>query len=251
MSISRCHIWFIGDNFMSSSIVQYLIRADEKWNYTKRNFDIQYVLTSKVNQGHNPFPLSRVTNAFAHALNSFNRLPRMIVFILEADIINQIKLNDFGLSKLYTLLIQWLMAEIKRLLSTYKQYLPDKAKTPNQPHLLWIAPTQHKNYDSNSNVHRRKFIAGMEAVGRLHENTSVLRLIQCWNYNDDALYDGRTGRITTEGLSRFWMAVDKTVRFCDVKIQPEHLLEENSGCRFKVDHRQKNNRYALPRPPKI
>ena len=138
-----------------------MIRLTSKM-YTLANYDIKYVLNNNLNSMQRN-PLGRVANAFAYALNNFECLPRLVVFILEDDIINFVKYEDFGLTKLYTLLMQWLMAEVKRLLTTYKSFLPAKAKENNLPHLIWIAPTLHKNYDNNGK--RKKIHPGHGSSG--------------------------------------------------------------------------------------
>ena len=89
----------------------------------------------------------------------------------------------------------------------------------------------------------------MEAVGVLHENTSVLRLLQIWDHNDTSIYSDRTQRFSVNGLSRFWQAVDRTVRYKDIKLQSDDKEEEPTSHRFKIDRRP-NLKFALPRPPR-
>ena len=52
-------------------------------------------------------------------------------------------------------------------------------------------------------------------MAKYHENITVLKLKKGWNPDDSTLYVREARCYTYEGLSTYWQAVDKTVKFCD------------------------------------
>ena len=230
---------------MTDSIRHYFIQCDADKFYTKENFDIEYTLSMDPFRGN---ALSRICNGFIYSLQNYNTLPKIVVLVIEDDIINMINHDDFGITKIYTLTMQWLMADLKRIINKFNTFIPSKAK--GMPHFLWIIPTMHNLYPNNNK--RKKFGVGLKAIAALHENTSALRLVQVWNPANSELYLSREERLTPQGLIAFWQAVDKTIHFCDTNVinHDENKQRFQKKNKFKVDHHNnQGNKFALPRPP--
>ena len=58
----------------------------------------------------------------------------------------------------------------------------------------------------------------MREVGKMHDNTSVLELKKVWNSKDEALYSKEQQRFSVEGMCTYWLAMDRTLKFCDSTI---------------------------------
>ena len=160
-------------------------------------------------------PLSRIRNVLFKAFAKFNRLPKIMVVILEDDVLEALKCNDFGLAEAYQHMFEWLVREYYRGILTIKEILPQKAVRDHWPHVLFIAPSVHNSY-ANDNK-RRKFTIAMEKVAREYKhfkNMSVRRLKQVWDPEDRNLYLNVTKSLSEEGYRSFWKAVDRTTKFC-------------------------------------
>ena len=94
--------------------------------------------------------------------------------------------------------------------------LPGKAIRPKWPHVLWILPSTNSEYLNNGQ--RSKFTDALMSVTALHANMTALSFGQAWNYNDRNIYLKSHRRFTAVGLSTFWEAFDKTVRYCHAKV---------------------------------
>ena len=108
----------------------------------------------------------------------------------------------------------WLMRQFKQAVMNHKQNLPTKAKRFDQPHFLWIqAPL---NVDFSNNEDRVEFNKVLESVGKQFNSTSVLPLRQIWDPDCSSYFIGNAKRYTSEGLHKYWEAIDRTIKYCDV-----------------------------------
>ena len=166
--------------------------------------------------------LNRIRNCVAAGLNAHNGLPKLIVFVLDDDIITSIPEtkgpNRRPLTRDYEHVLTTLMDMIDRLLTTYKDWLPQKCKRDTIPHLLWMAPPQHKYFSESNNEKRVKFSEALNTVAMLHANTSVLKLVKFWDSQDSNFFLEEQYRFTTEGLSKYWSSIDAAVKFWCIAI---------------------------------
>ena len=76
----------------------------------------------------------------------------------------------------------------------------------------------HDYFLGEENELRDKFNSCLRAIGKLHENVSVLELKKIWDRHDSQLFVQSTSRYTAEGLRSYWLAVDRSIQFCDTTI---------------------------------
>ena len=148
-------------------------------------------------------------------------LPKLIVLVPDDDIITSLPYdadNNKPLVEQYEYILNSLMTMIDRIIATYKDWLPAKAKRELVPHILWIAPPTHKFFSDSNNEKRAKFTNAMANVVTLHQNTSMLRLVKCWDHNDSNLFLEQQYRYTNEGLKVNWRSVDAAIRFWGIAI---------------------------------
>ena len=213
-------------------------------DFMYRNFEIEsYACDNK--SSNDPLPLSRIRNLITKAHNRFNRLPKYIILVLEDDVVNATDYNDYGLALAYQRLVEWLAREYHRAVLSIKEKLPSKAIANNCPHIIWIAPSLHKNYANN--IRRRKYTSALEAASREYskfEDMQVLRL-KAWDSEDTTFYTHLFRRLSDKGALAFWEAVDKAVqyavtRFEENRLPRHHQHEKKQESTFQ---RKVNDRY--------
>ena len=123
--------------------------------------------------------------------------------------------NKAGVSKSLGHLIDWVMREHEKILSAYKGKLPARAKKINYPQIIWIEAPLHVNMTSASNDLRNKFNKALEKMVQFHPNTTALQLEKVWDPQGKSFYSKSEQIFTSAGLSTYWNAVDKVIRFAD------------------------------------
>ena len=185
----------------------------------------------------NPIAASRVRNALMTGLNAATYIPKLIVVILEDDILNAIHIskNDEDIkNKIITEMsketIKWLMREFWRCTMSLNEFLPDKSRQVGWPHFLWVLPTQHKNYSNN--YWRGIFADCISTEAVKYGNVSALDLKQVWDFEDGSIYPCHSKRFSYKGYDIFWQAVDRTVRY------GEMILDKRMQGKTKMPKRQ-------------
>ena len=67
----------------------------------------------------------------------------------------------------------------------------------------------------------------------MHQNTSTLRLIKCWDHDNSNLFLEEQSSDTNEGLSIYWRSVNAAVRFWQIAVAKQ--FEKKSTKDTKVD----------------
>ena len=180
--------------------------------YSKDQFNITAFMTDKL-LSNNANMLSRLQNCLAKAIQGEVLLPKLIVVVLDDDLINFFDYPDTGISKSLGKLIDHLMKEFNKLVAIQKEFLPKRARKPSYPSIIWIEAPLHNNFANNAE--RVKFNRELNNVVRFHEHSYVLKLKKIWDPSDTSLYAAEYSRYTNEGLTSYWIAVDYTIKFMD------------------------------------
>ena len=206
-------LWIVGDDFVARHMTEQLIRQPERLkteNYAVSNFGI-YSAAEKAHTARNTNLISRFRNSLVHLINRHMTLPKYIVVIPESDIIDYLNYDGFGVSTAYGRILDWLMYEFRKIISGFKDQLPDKSKRINEPHIMWIQCTRHVNY-RNDDI-RGKFNHCLKVIGSAQENTSVYFLQQLWERKNNSLVLLHNGHLTFTGVCTLWSAIDRTIRY--------------------------------------
>ena len=190
----------------------------------KENYDVTAFTIDSRSSSYET-ALARIRHALCAAFNEMNKVPKIIVIIMENDVINCINRaepNKFT-AKIFKTAIKWLMREVFRMDMTYRDVIPSKALKGGPPHYLYIVPTTHKNCKTNEL--RELFGQQLEIVGKekADTNLSVMRLKQVWDSQDGNLFLKPQQRLTPEGKATYWKAVDRTIKFCDSLLEKKAL----------------------------
>ena len=212
-------IWLIGDEFCEKSFDDYYRKTtpsmESNKTYTFINFEVRDFLSSNYSS-HNRSPTGCFLNNLIRALNEHNTLPKLIVMIMDDNLIRDIQ-EQFSQKVKY--LPAWLLHECNKAIEIYKDYLPVKAKNEWVPHLLWMAPSQHKNFTNN---HKRAITSEflVEEV-KFYKNMSALHMVKIWEEDNSNLYLTNCHRFTSEGLIKYWLSIDSAIRYWNVAIYPK------------------------------
>ena len=101
-------------------------------------------------------PISRIHNALAKTMMDSASIPKMIVVILEDDLINYINYDDYGVTALYGRILDTLSRDLSAAVNKFREFLPQRAKKDAWPQFVWILPSTHNNYERNENALRKK-----------------------------------------------------------------------------------------------
>ena len=206
-------IWIIGDGFCKGSIQQYYLQNPEKDYFTRTNYEVSAFFSDKYSINGNF--LSRIRSALITAINQEWALPKLIVVMLETDVIDYITERQFDSSKQIERFLSYLMNEFRKIMASFKEKLPSKAKRFSWPHFLWLVPVVHTSFRSRKYDITQLFNSSLEATAQLHHNVTALRLKQVWDEHDSSLYLGEAyHRFTSTGLKNWWLAADRTMKFC-------------------------------------
>ena len=208
------NIWFIGNSFMVRSFRQYFQDKDHTLygGYVKDHFTTSGYMSDKY-MSHNQNLIGRIQNCLAKAIQEEVILPKMIVFVLDEDVLQYLNHPGPGITKAMEHLIGAIMTDCDRLIASQKEYLPKRAKKAEYPQMIWILSPLHDNFSNITEC--IKFNKAVESVAQFHDNTFPLQLKKIWNKTDNSLYSAEYHRFTNKGYGVYWMAIDATLKFAD------------------------------------
>ena len=121
--------------------------------YTYKEFEVREYFTSKyLEKSGIKNIITRIHNAFMKGINEHSQLPRLIVLVMDDDIIRGGRCeDDADFTVFYTRILDYIMWDMDKQLNLYKELLPSKCKREGIPHILWLAPPTHKNFYSRNN----------------------------------------------------------------------------------------------------
>ena len=177
-----------------------------------QNFDMRTCFTNKYTS-LNGNMISRLRNSLANAIEAQPLLPRMVVIVLDDDIMTEFPFSKKAKPKHIAGILHWLMVEYDRLVTGHKENLQQKSKKLGYPSFMFIEAPYHENFHNNER--REIFNEGLRTAGNLHDRVAVLELKKIWDNSNSNLYMKNERRYSAEGLRTYWEAVDKTIRFAD------------------------------------
>ena len=209
--------------------------------------------------------ISRIRNTMVTGIQEHKYLPKFVIVVIDDDLIRYINYPQYGISEALGKLVNWVMSEFNRIVAAQKDFLPKKARKPDQPHFMWIEAPYHISFQNNSL--RAKFNRALQNMAKFNESHMVMQLKKGWIENDGNLFNGENRRYTVDGLKAYWLAVDKTVRYVDTiylrkdpgRRQAEMHCNKPMGSRYhwkrnythsRTEEYCRDDRRMLPPPPK-
>ena len=210
-------LWILGDAFVAASFEQYYkLKSMKEFaaGYMVENYDVMGKSATKYTS-NDPNILSRLRNMLIGLIHQEIKLPKMVIIVLDDDLVKYYGPDEDSesLTKALRRLINELMTEFRKIISTQKERLPKKAKRFFYPQFVWIQAPLNCQYDNNRE--RKIFNECLSHAAKFQEDVSVLELKKIWDRENTRLFVGEAQRYTSEGLSTYWAAIDCTVRFMD------------------------------------
>ena len=174
----------------------------------------------------------------------------IIVIVLDNNIINYCDEFDYDnnddIHDVYWRMLKWLAKQINRALDIFKDFIPAKAAVQGEPHVTWIIPPQNMHF--RDNIQREIFADALNQVAQSEPNMSALPLRQIWTYDDMNLYLRDQQRYTASGTFKYWMAIDRTVRYCHtIFFKSPNQAANNSATKRKNGGKNQNDRAKRPK----
>ena len=210
-------IWFIGDDFATKSFEQnFQQRYHGEYNgFSRENYDTIGFMNNEYTSNTKNI-LSRMRNAFVEAVQKYVLLPKYVVIVCDNDLIKTTKKQITDGSDFEAMMkkcVNYLMVEYRKLVDMQMSYLPKKAKRHAYPTFLWIECPKHVSFKDNDE--RKVFNDVLQDCAKMHRHTVNLHLKKVWDPEDYNLYIDTADRFTSDGLNRYWAAIDCTIKFAD------------------------------------
>ena len=223
-------IWIIGDTFSNNSFERHYKHAEgpnpnydkETAHYTFKHYEVREFSSNQYDSFfHNP--AGRIRNTFVKAISEHNTLPQLIVVILDDNLYSQQGNKEIEIHDYIHVLTSWLVTEFEKVLLAYKDMLPIRAKREKLPHILWIEPSTHCNFDDmDYELRTHQALCLSEVISTKHD-MSMLKIIKIWDHSDRNAFMHKPYRFTADGLARYWSSIDSAIRYWDVLISPKIL----------------------------
>ena len=203
-----------------------------------------YIMARSGNKytSNDPNILSRLRNMLIGLIHQEVKLPKMIIIVLDDGLVKYYgpDEDDECLEKAFKRLLNELMTEFRKVISTQKERLPKKALRTFYPQMVWIEAPLNTCFGNNRE--REIFNKSLNSSAKFQENVSVLALKKIWDYDNTWLFVNEALRYTSEGLSTYWAAVDCTVRFMDTILF--HKIEMRASKKARNDGKADNSKNA-------
>ena len=166
-------------------------------------------LNSKHSDKNSNF-ISRITNSFAYGLNKIDKLPRMIILVIDKDLIETLNYKNYGVSTMIGTWLEWVANTLDDMIETRKKQLKDKALKERYPEIFWVECPHNKNFVDNNM--RAKFNICLGTVVRMFDYMRCIKMKEFWRYDDESLVD-QFGHMTQKGQQIYWKSVDASIKF--------------------------------------
>ena len=154
-------------------------------------------------------------------MNEHATLPKVIILVLDNDVVKDIEQVDSTLPVSVETLLNWLIKEVNQVVQNYKNYLPKKSLCEYVPHILWICPPTHKYFGERSNLKRKEMTKCLNELLKSQTNMSCLQMVKIWDHEDSSLFIYDLYRFTTERIKKYWLSVDSAIRYWVTAIAPK------------------------------
>ena len=147
-------IWILGDAFTASSFKQFYkmkTMKDFAAGYMIENYDVMARSATKYTS-NDPNILSRLRNMLIGLIHQEIKLPKMVIIVLDDNLVKYYGSDEDAESLMKALkrLINELMTEFRKVVSTQKERLPKKALRAFYPQFVWIQAPLNREFDNNS-----------------------------------------------------------------------------------------------------
>ena len=235
-------IWFLGDEFCDKTYHQYF-KGNEKSQcntYTFTKYEVRDFISSQYKSNIRSL-LGRLVNSLYKGLNKHSALPRLIVVILDDDLVSSIDYRKSDCDETLHKLTSWLMREFAKAIRATKDVLPEKAKSEHLPHILWMAPQLHKYFGDFNNEQRFMQSDSLHEIVKTMQDMSMLKLVKAWDKEESHFFIRDAYRFTSAGLEAYWQLIDCAIKFWDTVLSKKFTNKKPHLQQRKQSH--KNDKF--------
>ena len=211
----------VGDSFVRKTAKANFLHLNKDTAYATNNMEVIIKAGDPYDTNIKNFFTARINNAMVQAFNEVTNMPKMVVVILESDLIDAVSGEGDEVIMYYGRYLEDIIDDFHKIVKEMRQILPENAMKRGWPRLVFIIPTTHRNYTDKQK--RQWFIDTLLTVVKYYDDVWALKLIQVWDENNCNIFSKRDNIFSREGLQIFWSAVDRTMAFCSRKITREEL----------------------------
>ena len=216
--------WIMGDDFTSSRIatLQMMNKEQERANRRLLYLYDQYNVHLSLQNSflNNDYVLSWLLNGVIHSINTRNRIPKLIVLIVDHNLLKLSHMADRA--------IAWLYHQIERAFLARRDQLPPKA-IPDWilPNVIAVKPVTRPRWThqyEDFKLQRRKIMRAMQNQSMEMELFYTLH-IDSIKPSDESYFDLKVV-INGRGYAEFWQYLCDEVRSFD-REQADGKLKES------------------------
>ena len=111
------NIWIVGDKFVENTFNQSVMQKEGLQFHIKDNYNVKEFSSMRFHDGN---VLSRIYNDVIKGINTKVLLPKLIVIVLDCDIIKNISYDTFSLSCIYTICMDYLIKSLHHAIKEHK-----------------------------------------------------------------------------------------------------------------------------------
>ena len=203
------------DGYLSTNKVKF--ENDFLW----KNFEVK--IFSSNSMEHNRSMMGRVLNKLIATMKTEILLPRIIIIVLDENLITTTKLKGSSMFNFFEEIINWLSRQFTRVIQAHKDVLPARAIKNSYPTCIWVAPPQNTGFSDNEIRVQVTRSIKQAILGK--PDHIMLQLKNHWEFSDQRLV--KYGSLTQEGFNRYWKAIDLAIQFWDRHLAPRCRISQN------------------------
>ena len=164
-----------------------------------------------------------ILNSFIEILNQREWLPKMLVIIIDKDILADLNYVESSVHRWLVTAIKWLLANINRCINSRTQDLFSKkpgAVKPNEPKLIWLkmiprpqTVNMNDNEYGNMMSTRHSFNLALEETIRVDVQSYMLD-IRSLSVKSPQFFDN-AGKLSATGKTQFCKELDHHLKLFD------------------------------------
>ena len=202
-------VWIVGDNFAARTYRKGFKKGCRENTYLKKNYEIKPFINSRYSSSNRNI-LSRIINSFTDALNKHNKLPKLILFVLDDDLAEEMDYCGSGEATLIRKWFEYIVQKIDKATQDRKGKLPTKGKREDYSKIFWVAPALHLKFTNQQS--RGVLTACMLSVIKQFNYMRLIKLKEIWERNDANLVE-QSEALTEFGMIQYWKSVSASMEF--------------------------------------
>ena len=199
-------IWFIGDGFLAGTYSKGYQQTEQNEQFLREHFG---VLAFHNDQHLDTNLISRIRNVLVSALNKHSKLPKLVVIVLDNDMIKFVDHEKYGASIALGKIMDVVVESLDSVIKTRKDQIAKNAYRDQEPHFIWMGAPIHQDFNDNSL--RVKFNTCMESIIKQFKNMSFLMPRKGWEIDNHKIVKNES--FTVDGSKMYWKAVECAIKF--------------------------------------